>query len=98
MIPILKAKRQVGGLIIKKWPADQPQDAANESEEHKELEAAAKELCSAIEARDHKAIAKAFHKAFKASELMPHEEAEHDESEASPHTYDAQNIKAGSER
>lgn len=54
------------------------------------IESCAMELIMAVHLKDIKAVAEALKNAFNILESMPHEEADH-----SPHTYEAQNIKAG---
>lgn len=53
--------------------------------------AAASALLKAIESKDVNGIAEALNDAFQIMDSSPHVEEEH----VSPHSYDAQNIKAG---
>lgn len=100
MLPFLKKKdASVAGLIIK----TRAPDAAPKADENEEkddssaaIEACASELVRAIHSRDAKAVAAALKDAFDILEATEEETPE--ESEApSPHSYDAQNIKAAQE-
>jgi len=92
MLPFLKPKQgMVSGLIIK----NRNPDKTEKSEENQEdssvgLEAAMQELKGHLNAGDYKSAAQCFKNAFQLCEEEPHKEG--------PHTYDAQNIKAGEEK
>jgi len=83
LLPFLQKKRQDTGLIIQERQPD-TEEKDNDSDE---LEEIAKDLISAIERKDHRAVADALHAAFTVADSEPHEEGEH----VSPHSYDAQN-------
>lgn len=93
MLPFLKNKNaQNFGLIVKtRAPDEKP--AEESSEDIDSIEVCAQELVKAIHAKDSKAVAEALKDVFTILDSMPHEEGEHIE----PHSYDAQNIKAGKE-
>lgn len=74
-------------MIKTRAPDTQPEE---QSDEHVALESCAKDLISAIEAKDHKGVADALMAAFHIADTMPHEEGPHVE----PHSYDAQNQEA----
>jgi hypothetical protein len=85
--PFLKHKK-IAGLIVeqRKVKDDKPEQESNDSEG---LHACAQEIIQAIEMKDHRALASALQAAFQLMEMAPHEEG--------PHTYEAQNRKAGME-
>lgn len=95
VLPFLKRRNEPGiaGTIIKNRTPDQKpkEDQEDTSEAHK---SAASDLLRAIESKDISGIAEALHNAFQIMDSEPHEEGEHT-NEPSPHSYDAQNIKAG---
>lgn len=93
MLPFLKHK-QVAGVIVKHRAPDIKDEPKEEANDNEYLEECARELLRAIEERNHKAMAEALVAIFQIADSMPHEEGEHIE----PHSYDAQNIKAGEER
>lgn len=73
MLPFLKSKPQVAGIMtIERKP-----DESAESQEDSGLMSAAKDLLSAIESKDHKAIAMAIKAAFTILDSEPHDEGEH---------------------
>ena len=97
-LPYLKPKN-VAGLIMAQrkaggGQAEQPLDSQEESQENYALELCAEEIIRSVESKDPKRLYKALQAAFQVMELEPHEEVEH-EDESSPHTYEAQNEKAG---
>ena len=95
MLPFLKPKLQTGVMVNQRAPdADEPEQA-EEPNDNEGLEACARELLHAIETRDHKAMARALVDLFQIADSMPHEEGSHD---VEPHSYEAQNIKAGEEK
>lgn len=97
MLPILKRLKEapVAGLIVKtRAPDEKPQD---ESDDHSAaIEACARDLITALHAKDVKGVASAICSAFEILDSLPHEEGEH--TNASPHSYDAQNKLAGKEQ
>jgi len=87
LLPFLKNKKQIAGLIIEQRKPDiKPEE---EQEEDYGIETCARDLLSAIESKDVKGIAEAMKSAFEVLESTPHEE--NDES------YESQNRKAGEE-
>lgn len=70
MIPFLKHKEAAAS-----GPIDSIKREPDEEPEFDTLEAAAEDLCRAIEAKDYKAIAAALRAAFDLLESQPHEEA-----------------------
>lgn len=85
-------RKKVVGLILSKAPGsglDSKLKRMNEEAMGKmagrdedfdsALESAASAFLSAVESKDAKMVAKAFHEMFKACEVAPHEEYEHDE-------------------
>jgi hypothetical protein len=90
MLPWLKPKSQTGVIIQARKPdADkEPKDSEDQG-----LKACAEDLISAVESKDSSRVAAALRAAFQICESEPHDEAE-DTDKPSPHTYDAQNIKA----
>ncbi len=92
MLPFLKRKdASTSGLIVKDLTPNKPNEPEQQDDSRAAHEACARHLLLAIEARDVKAMADALYDAFTVMESEPHEE----NSEPSPHSYDAQNIKAG---
>lgn len=95
MLPFLKNKQQsVAGLIIKsRTPDEKPEvdQDEQESDDSAAIESCVRALINAIHANDIKGGADALVDAFAIMEMRPHNEVEHDE----PHSYDAQNQKAG---
>lgn len=89
MLPILnKKKSQTGVIVQQRAPDSKPEQ---NQEDSSGLEIAAKDLLNAVEAKDIKGIAEALKAAFQIADSEPHEEGE-------PHSYQAQNIKAGENR
>lgn len=95
LLPFIKKKNEgsVAGLIIK---SRTPDEKPEESQEDKStaIEACAQALINAIHSNNVKGTADALCDAFEILENLPHEEAEH----VDPHSYNAQNIKALTER
>lgn len=93
MLPFLK-KRDEGGatnLIVKTREPDQkPEQDQDDSTDA--IEYCVRDLINAIHMKDSKAAAQALKDCFDVLDSQPHEEGSHIE----PHSYDAQNIKAGS--
>lgn len=95
MLPFLKKRQESGnaGLIVKTREPDQKAES-EQDDSAAAIESCASALINAIHARDTKGVAIALKDAMDVLESMPHEEeAEH----VSPHSYDAQNIKAGAQ-
>lgn len=94
MLPFLK-KRNEGmnsGLIIKtRTPDEKPEE--DQDDPAAAIHACASDLIQAVHAHDVKAAAEAIQSAFEILDSQPHEEGPHVE----PHSYDAQNEKAGQE-
>ena len=87
MLPFQKNKTgQVAGIIMKTRSPDEDKEPNDDSAA---IDACAKDLIEAVHSRDTKRVAEAIKSAFEILESMPHEE-----SDVSPHTYEAQNIKA----
>lgn len=83
ILPFLAKKNQNAGVIVQtRKPDEEKQDSGSEG-----FVSCAQDLINAIHSKDAKAVAQAFKDLFELAELEPHEEA--------PHSYDAQNIKAG---
>ncbi len=92
MLPFLKPKPQTG-IIVETRKSDGG-SKPDESEENHGLTACAEDLIRAVHAKDAKAVASALQAAFEVCESYPHEEGEHTNESPSPHTFEAQNIKA----
>lgn len=90
MLPFLKKKQQTGVIVKTRQPDEKPEQEENEQEDQG-LMVCAQDLIDAIAAQDVKAVASALRAAFQIADSEPHEEGEHTE----PHSYDAQNEKAG---
>lgn len=86
MIPFLSKKKYDGnaGLIIK---TREPDESPEQNDSSAGIESCADELIRAVHARDSKAVANALKDAF---DIL-----ESGEESIEPHSYDAQNIKAG---
>jgi len=76
MLPFLKVKKADGGMITQLRKPDEGKEPLQDPG----LEMAMEDMCKAHDARDYKAMAKAFQAAFQILESQPHEEAPHDES------------------
>lgn len=86
MLPFLKRKdSSVAGLIIKNRTPDKPNDS---QDLEYSAEDCARDLMSAISAGNAEAVVKAI------KDIMSAPEKSEESESASPHTYDAQNIKA----
>lgn len=89
MLPFLKNKTKQGeaGLTIKVRIPDEQENQEN-SNENEGLEAAARDIISAVHMKNHTALAEALKAAFDICDSMPHEEGEHT-NETEPHSYEA---------
>lgn len=90
----MKKKTDVGGIagtIIKNRQPDETPEEKQEPEDS--LEECAHKIMDAISRNDASALATALKEAIKRVDKEPHEEGKHVE----PHSYDAQNQKAGEE-
>jgi hypothetical protein len=85
MLPFLKNHKQAGVIVSTRKPDEK--DDQEPSDSSAAMEACAQDIIRAIEQKDSKHLALALQAAFECMESEPHEE--------SPHTYEAQNIKAG---
>lgn len=93
MLPWMKSKdKSVSGLMIKMRSPDEKPDSEPKDEGSDAIEACAKDLIRAVHAQDVKAAADAIKNAF---EILSNEPDKDDSVE--PHSYDAQNMKAGEE-
>lgn len=95
MLPFLKKKEASGssGLLIKtRTPDEKPEVEEDQDDSSAAIESCAAELIRAVHARDTKAVASAMQDAFEILESIPHEE---NQESVEPHSYDAQNMKAG---
>lgn len=91
MLPFLKKKQDsVAGLIIKQRAPDKHNDSNELEEKEYSLEDCAQDIMEAIQSNNKSKLAEALREAIKKVDEEPHEEGEH----VSPHTYEAQNIKA----
>jgi len=82
MNPFLLSKKNISGAIMTtkvREPDEKPE--GEESNENEGLQAAMRELTTAIQTGDDKAAAQAFQAAFQICENQPHEEIEHDNDE-----------------
>ena len=92
MLPFLKKNQAAAtGVIVKTRQPDEKPDMDDQDDPKAAKKAAAMDLLRAIEAKDHAGIADALQAAFEIMDAEPHEEGDHVE----PHSYDAQNMKAG---
>lgn len=96
MLPIFKKLKEAPstGLIIKHRAPDE--DKADKDDPGAGTEACGRAALDAIKSDDAKAFAEAMVDLFQIADSEPHEEGEHT-SGPPPHSYDAQNIKAGQE-
>lgn len=92
MLPFLKNKQQ-SGLIVQERPSDN-KDKDSKPEDNQGLIACAQDIIDAIKTGDAKKLASALTSAHEICDSYEHEEGPHTNDEPSPHTYDAQNIKA----
>lgn len=91
MLPFLnKNYKQSGVIVHDRKPDEKPEE---KDQEDQGLMACMQDLKKALESGDMKAASVAFKAAFQSCDEQPHVEGEH----VSPHTYDAQNRKAGQE-
>lgn len=95
MLPILKRLKESGiaGTIVKNRTPDQESDSQDDSDAKSGKEACGRAMLEAIKKDDALAMAEAALDLFAIGDSEPHEEGSHTE----PHSYDAQNIKAGKE-
>jgi len=92
MLPFLPKKQgMVSGLIIKNRKPDKPEE--NQEDKDASIHACAQDLIDAVHNKDVKGVAEAMRSAFEILDSQPHEEGPHEKP--SPHSYDAQNMKAG---
>lgn len=94
MLPFLKLKKSgVSGLIIKNRSASPETQEEQPKEENNDLylEACVQGIINAVRDNDAQMGVKCLRMAFELLDSEPHVEGEH----VSPHTYDAQNEKAG---
>jgi len=94
VLPFLKRKNEGGiaGTIIKNRTPDKDSDS-KDLDDNYSLEDCAEKIIKAVHSADKTALASALKEAFNKLESEPHVEGEH----VSPHTYEAQNIKAAKE-
>lgn len=79
MLPFLKSNKNNAGISMEYRKPDESKQAP--SDEMSGLEAAAEDLAKGIQSNDKKLIVAALRAAFMILESMPHEEAEHSDSE-----------------
>lgn len=93
-LPFLKKKDQGNaGLIIKTRAPDEDNAAEDQDDPTMGHLACAHDLMTAIKAGNAQGVADALYDAFTLMDSEPHEEGQH----IDPHSYHAQNIKAGME-
>ena len=81
MLPFLKIRKNDGGIATQIRNPDE--DKAEPSHDGMQgVEVAMKELCDAMEAKDHKKMAIALKDAFEILDSMPHDEGEHTNEES----------------
>lgn len=89
-----KNNQSVAGLIIKqRTPDEVPESEADQDDPSASIHSCAQAIMDAIHSKDIKGLAEALKDAFEILDSEPHVEGEHIE----PHSYEAQNIKAGQE-
>ncbi len=95
MFPFMRDKnRSAAGVIMKaRNPDEKPTPSEVEDDPKAAIKACAKDLISAIHSQSVDRVAEALQSAFEILDSQPHEEGPHIE----PHSYDAQNRKAGQE-
>lgn len=81
MLPFLAPKKLASVIIATKKADGGLVDQHREDEHNPELIKVADAFIRAVHAKDSEAVADAFIKLFKAAELMPHKEIEHEEYE-----------------
>ena len=101
MLPFLKLKQSpVAGLIMKNRAPDEHESKEEDKDDEQPdesddssaaIESCARDLIRAVKADDIKGVAEAIQSAFEILDSEPHVEGEH----ISPHSYEAQNKKAG---
>lgn len=93
MLPFLsKIKKESGiaNIIIKNRTSDEKTEENQEDKEYS-LENYAKDIISAVHSNDSSKLANTLKEVFQKLDSAPHIEGKH----VTPHSYDAQNIKAG---
>lgn len=93
MLPFLKPRPQTGVVITQRM-SDHGVKPDTSDQDYDSIEACATDLIRAVHAKDAQAVCKALRAAFEIMDSEPHEEGEHTNESPSPHTYEAQNIKA----
>jgi 2C-methyl-D-erythritol 2,4-cyclodiphosphate synthase len=98
LLPFLKPKHQgIAGIVVKMRKPDEKDEGDEIPEESDDKDAAihacADDLIKAVHSQDIKGVAEALRSAFEIMDSEPHEEGPHVE----PHSYEAQNQKAGEE-
>lgn len=94
MLPFLKKNSGgIAGIIQQRRQPDEKPQIEENSEHSKEHLDCAKRLILAMKSDDAQGVADALYDAFSLMDSEPHEEGEH----INPHSYDAQNEKAGQE-
>jgi hypothetical protein len=96
LLPFLNKQNETGvaGLIIKtRKPDEKPETNQEDEDKDAGMKACAQDLITAIHARDVSGVMEALKSAFEIADSEPHVEGKHIE----PHSYDAQNMKAGDE-
>lgn len=78
MLPWLKNKKDSGSASASSPVIKRDHD---EDYEYDSMEAAAEDLCNALEKKDYKAVAEALRAAFEIFDTSPHEEYDHDEDQ-----------------
>lgn len=94
MLPIFKKlseKSGNSGVLIKERAPDEHKESEDQNDSDAAKEACGRDLLNAIKSGDALAVGQALYDAAQAADLEPHEEGSHPE----PHSYDAQNQKAG---
>lgn len=92
LIPFLKNRNaSVAGLIIKNRAPNTPDPEENQEDTSTGIEYCAQDLIEAVHNKDVLAVSQALKDAFQILESQPHEE----DQSIEPHSYEAQNIKAG---
>lgn len=88
-MPFLKRNQDSAnvGLIVKHRAPDESNESEDKDDPSAAHEACAREILSAVKSDDPKRLAEALQDLFNILDSEPHEEG--------PHTYDAQNEKAG---
>lgn len=94
MLPFLKNKKHMAGLIVQhREPDSKDEPKELEHEDRDELEIAAEDIISAIHSRSADKLAVALRAAFELMEKEPHEEGPHTNED----DFDSMNAKAAKE-